>query len=184
MNNYYEVLGVSKNISQLELKQAYKKLALEYHPDKYKGNIELAKKKFITINTAYKILSNENTRLCYDNGIEISDKELQECKNMSKKLFDTIFLKKDYGKIINNLSIEEKKILSNFISPFYDKEDDFYNDLKDGNTEKIMEIFNSKFKIYLKNLTIKKSIIIMFKYSWYTTLYFYYNIKSYFLSFF
>ena len=184
MTDYYEVLGISKNTSQSELKQVYKKLALKYHPDKNQGNHDIAKKKFIVMNTAYKNLSNKNTKLCYDNGIKISDKEIQECKKMSKKLFDTKFLKKDYKKIINNLSNEEKEVLLKFISPFYENEDEFYDDLKDGNTDKIMEIFNSKFKIYLKNLTIKKAIIIIFKYSWYTILYFYYNIKSYFLSFF
>lgn len=63
--DYYEILGVSKNASNEDLKKAYRKLALKYHPDKNKGNKE-AEKKFKEINEAYSILSDPKKRSTYD----------------------------------------------------------------------------------------------------------------------
>ena len=64
--DYYQTLGVEKDASREEIKKAYKKLALKYHPDKHKDLKESQKnnldKKFNEINTAYQVLSNENTR--------------------------------------------------------------------------------------------------------------------------
>lgn len=63
--DYYEVLGVSKTASQDELKKAYRKLALKYHPDRNKGNAE-AEQKFKEISEAYGVLSDESKRAQYD----------------------------------------------------------------------------------------------------------------------
>lgn len=63
--NYYEILGVSKTASQDELKKAYRKLAMQYHPDKNAGNKE-AEEKFKEISHAYDILSDEQKRAAYD----------------------------------------------------------------------------------------------------------------------
>jgi len=64
-DNLYEILGVNKNASQDEIKLAYKKLAVKYHPDKNKGNEE-AEKKFKSISNAYNILTNDNEKHKYD----------------------------------------------------------------------------------------------------------------------
>ncbi|HOW84346.1 MAG TPA: DnaJ domain-containing protein, partial [Spirochaetota bacterium] len=63
--DYYEVLGVAKNATEQELKQAYRKLALKYHPDKNKGDPE-AEEKFKEINEAYEVLRDPQKRASYD----------------------------------------------------------------------------------------------------------------------
>jgi curved DNA-binding protein len=63
--NYYDVLGVKKNSSTSEIKKAYRKLALKYHPDHNKGNKE-AEEKFKQISEAYAVLSDEEKRKQYD----------------------------------------------------------------------------------------------------------------------
>jgi len=60
--DYYNILGVSKNSSQDEIKKAFRKLAHEHHPDKQSGNAD----KFKEINEAYQTLGNEQKRQQYD----------------------------------------------------------------------------------------------------------------------
>lgn len=62
--DFYEVLGVSKTVSADELKRAYRKLALQYHPDKNKS--KEAEEKFKEINQAYEVLSDPQKRSTYD----------------------------------------------------------------------------------------------------------------------
>src|SRR3990167_7919451 len=62
--DYYKILGVSKTASPEELKKAYRKLALSYHPDKNKT--KEAEEKFKEINEAYEVLSNPQKKGAYD----------------------------------------------------------------------------------------------------------------------
>ena len=64
--DYYEVLGVSKNATDEELKKAYRKLAKQYHPDANPDNKEEAERKFKEINEAYENLSDPQKRKMYD----------------------------------------------------------------------------------------------------------------------
>ena len=62
---YYEVLNVSKDATTTEIKKAYRKLALKYHPDKNPGDKE-AEEKFKVISEAYAVLSDSEKRKIYD----------------------------------------------------------------------------------------------------------------------
>jgi len=65
MSDYYNVLGIQKGASQEEIKKAYRKSAIKYHPDKNPGNPE-AEKKFKEISEAYEVLSDERKKQIYD----------------------------------------------------------------------------------------------------------------------
>jgi DnaJ-domain-containing protein 1 len=65
VRNYYDILGVSKDASQDEIKKSFRNLALKYHPDK-NGNSEESKQRFTKIIEAYEVLSDEQARKNYD----------------------------------------------------------------------------------------------------------------------
>ena len=64
--DYYQILGVSRDVTPEALKKAYRKLALKYHPDKVKGDKSQAEEKFKQISEAYAVLSNPEKRKEYD----------------------------------------------------------------------------------------------------------------------
>ena len=63
--DYYEVLGVAKNATKDEIKKGYRKLAIQYHPDRNPGNKE-AEDKFKEATEAYEVLSDDEKRQIYD----------------------------------------------------------------------------------------------------------------------
>ena len=71
--DYYAILGIDKNADEKEIKRAYKKMAIKYHPDRNSETEEskkLAEKKFIDINDAYTVLSDPKKRSMYDQGVD------------------------------------------------------------------------------------------------------------------
>lgn len=63
--DYYDVLGLSKGADEKEIKRAYKRLAMKYHPDRNKGDKE-SEEKFKEANEAYEVLSDKEKRQAYD----------------------------------------------------------------------------------------------------------------------
>lgn len=72
--DYYKVLGVSRDADQRTIKKAYRKKAIEYHPDKFQGGSrDDAEKKMADINAAYEVLSNPDLKEKYDQGHDPND---------------------------------------------------------------------------------------------------------------
>ncbi len=112
MDDYYKILGVSKNASEEEIKRAYRKLAHKYHPDKPGGD----EKKFKEINEAYQVLSNPEKRAQYDRFGRVSPGGVPHWKGFNWEDFgfggggsswrfdfgDEIF---DFGDVLENLFV-------------------------------------------------------------------------------
>ncbi|MCX6704848.1 MAG: DnaJ domain-containing protein [Candidatus Woesebacteria bacterium] len=64
--DYYDILGISKSASADEIKKAYRKQALEWHPDRHRDDKEAAEKRFKEINEAYQVLSNPEKKAAFD----------------------------------------------------------------------------------------------------------------------
>ncbi|HQY89465.1 MAG TPA: DnaJ domain-containing protein, partial [Tepidisphaeraceae bacterium] len=64
--DYYEVLGISRTASADEVKRAYRKLAMKYHPDRAEGDVAEAEAKFKEAAEAYEVISDDNKRARYD----------------------------------------------------------------------------------------------------------------------
>ncbi|OWZ02752.1 hypothetical protein PHMEG_00025634, partial [Phytophthora megakarya] len=80
--NYYKILGVARNSEAKEIKKAYRKQALEWHPDKHtdkdEAEREAVEKRFHDIAEAYEILSNDETRAKYDRGEDVTGNPQQQ----------------------------------------------------------------------------------------------------------
>ena len=72
--NYYQILGLQRDVSQEEIKKAYRRIAKQYHPDSNPGNRE-AEKKFKEASEAYEVLSNEEKRENYDHKLIAEQKK-------------------------------------------------------------------------------------------------------------
>ena len=71
--DYYKILGLGRNANQAEIKKAYKKLAMKFHPDRNAESEEtkaIAQKMFIDVNDAYCVLSDSKKKEMFDNGID------------------------------------------------------------------------------------------------------------------
>lgn len=66
MADYYKILKIPKNATKEDIRKAYRKLALKWHPDKNPNNMEEANKRFKEISEAYEVLSNDRKRRMYD----------------------------------------------------------------------------------------------------------------------
>jgi DnaJ family protein C protein 7 len=70
--DYYKVLGLSKSAGETEIKKAYRKLALQYHPDKNDGDTK-AEARFKEVGEAYAILSDPEKKARFDSGADLDN---------------------------------------------------------------------------------------------------------------
>ena len=102
--DYYEILGVDKSADKRELKKAYRKLALKYHPDKNPSKD--AEEKFKEISEAYAVLSDDNKRKMYDQyGHAGIDQQYTS---------EDIFRGADFGDIFRGMGFDINDIFSQF----------------------------------------------------------------------
>lgn len=79
--DYYKILGVQRNADENQIKKAFKKLSIKYHPDKNKDRKEWAKTQFVKIANAYETLTDPEKRRVYDLGGEEAVKQDEARKN-------------------------------------------------------------------------------------------------------
>ena len=87
LKDYYEILGVSQKASDDQIRDAYKKLAKAYHPDKHQGDDFFAEK-FKSLQEAYAVLSDPESRKDYDTDLAAElkgQKKTEEPKKQAKK---------------------------------------------------------------------------------------------------
>lgn len=134
--NFYEILQVSPNATKSEIKKAYHKLVIQYHPDK--NNDINSSKKFHQIQTAYEILSDDVKRKEYDN---MSNAERLHLYDVIKQYFTDI--KPQYSYIYDSII--------DFI--YSNKEDEFKKDINNLN---ITNIFSKAIEKIKTNTIIKE----------------------------
>ena len=99
--DYYNILGVNRNVSQDELKRVYRKLALKYHPDKNPGD-KIAEEKFKATAEAYEVLSDQDKRRKYD---QYGHEGLRGVESRGFSSFDDIF--EAFGDVFGGSNIFE-----------------------------------------------------------------------------
>ena len=104
--NYYEVLGVKEDATNEEIRKAYKKLAIKWHPDKNPDNKEFAEEKFKSISEAYNVLSDPKKREeweNYRNGGFNGDFNMNDFEmNDPFEMFNSFFGKNPFDDFFNN----------------------------------------------------------------------------------
>ena len=112
--DYYEVLGVNKSASAEQIKSAYRKLAVKFHPDKNKGD-KGAEEKFKEASEAYHVLSNSERKQNYDNfghaAFEMEVVDEVDLEILTFQIISLIFLKTFLVKVLVEAVDQEGQII-------------------------------------------------------------------------
>lgn len=112
--DFYEILGVEKNATEDDIKKAYRKLAIKYHPDKNPDNPE-AEAQFKKIAEAYAVLSDSGKRRSYDLGFPADFGEAFSGGNFDPfSIFNSFFQNQDIDSFINNMFSDQGPMMGNF----------------------------------------------------------------------
>ncbi|KAH0956682.1 hypothetical protein HN011_007281 [Eciton burchellii] len=165
MKCYYELLEVARDASIDDIKKAYRKLALKWHPDKNLDNVEEAKEQFQLIQQAWEILSDPHERTWYDNHREAILKGGKDYEDDAINLFPyfsaTCF--KGYGDDANGFYTIYRKIFEKLASEDaeFTKGGDSNEEIPNfGNSQSSYEDVVHNFYAYWQSYSTKKS------YSW------------------
>ncbi|KAM3146866.1 hypothetical protein pb186bvf_001020 [Paramecium bursaria] len=106
--SHYEILGLKRDANTIQIKKAYHKMALQWHPDKNNEQRPVALEKFNRINEAYQTLSKANSKLLYD--IKLSE------QNSLKELYEYLTKNDEESEYVfdDYLTAEEKELLNKF----------------------------------------------------------------------
>jgi len=146
MKCHYEVLGVPRDIASEELKKIYRKLALQWHPDKNQENVEEATEKFKLIQQAYEVLSDPQERAWYDKHRDTilhgGQNGTQEELNVFQYYTSSCFSGYDdsekgfytvYQEVFQNIAAEDQPFMdeqdSDFEIPSFGKSDSSYEEV-------------------------------------------------------
>lgn len=117
--NLYDILGINKSANNEEIKKAYKKLAMKWHPDRNLSNPEIAAQKFKKISDAYSILSDNKKKKNYDNfgfmndnNSEVNPEDIFKNAFNSKSNFSFNHFNNDFDNIFNQFNNSRRE--SNF----------------------------------------------------------------------
>ncbi|KAJ8925946.1 hypothetical protein NQ315_009798 [Exocentrus adspersus] len=164
MKCYYEILDVARDASDADIKVAYRKLALKWHPDKNLDNSDLAKEQFQMVQQAYDVLSDRQERAWYDNhreqilrgsGSEFEDKSLDVFQYFNTACF------KGYDDDENGFYTVYRNVFENIAKEdmeFIEEKEEFCQIPSFGNSNTDFENVSAFYNYWL-NYSTKKSYV-------------------------
>lgn len=164
MKCHYEILGVARDVSDDDLKKAYRKLALKWHPDKNLDNTEDAKEQFQLVQQAWEVLSDPHERAWYDNHREaiLKGGVGENYKDDSIDLFQyfTTSCYKGYGDDEKGFYMVYKKVFEQIVAEDseFSKEEDSDEEIPGfGNSTSSYEDVVHKFYSHWQSYSTKRS---------------------------
>ena len=145
--DYYKILGVPRSASPKEIKKAFRKLAQEWHPDKYSGDLpkEEVQKKMSEINQAYEVLSKEELKERYDRGDDpnvrrekvvkktLTLNQIQHCRIHTKGPKEAIHLEEE-----EDFHLEEASNSISVAADSHSEEEEASNSISDSKPNKTL----------------------------------------------
>ncbi|XP_044738344.1 dnaJ homolog subfamily C member 21 [Chrysoperla carnea] len=167
MKCHYEVLNISREADDSEIKTAYRKLALKWHPDKNLDNEEYAKEQFQLVQQAYEVLSDRQERAWYDNHREQILKGSGSNANFTDNSLDvfpyfTSSCFKGYGDDEQGFYSVYRKVFETIASEdieYMDTEEEFEQIPKFGTSDSDYDTIVGPFYAYWMSYSTKKSYV-------------------------